>query len=137
MRAATLAIMLLLTGCSGNTPSLCANTLIETKRDPAGPLAAFRYVRDCGATADFAMTVAIGPADKGVAGARTVFVADSDHGAAETDGKSIWLEMHWASPHMLSVGYAAKARVFKRVERAGGAQIAYRATDRMTSPMVD
>lgn len=138
MRAFLLLLLLPFAGCQKSADLVaCGDELVRMERDPGGALAAFHYVRDCGATTDYATTIAIGPADRGLEGATTVFVADSDHGAAEAAGRGIWLEMRWTAPHRLSVAYAEKARVFKRVEKVDGAQVLYRATGPMQPPMVD
>jgi hypothetical protein len=67
-----------------------------------------------------------------------VFVADSDHGAAPDAGQgAIWTSVVWIAPGQLSVAYASKARVFKQVTTAKGAGITYKASDPLSSPLVD
>lgn len=114
----------------------CDDELVRMERDPEGPLAAFHYIRNCGATTEYVTQIAVGPASRGLGGATPIFVAVPD-ADTDTDGHGIWLEMHWTAPHQLSVAHAEKARVFKRVMQMDGARIRYRATARMASPMVD
>ena len=137
MQAACLAALLLpLAGCSVAGGDQCVNKLLEAKADLQGSLVAFRYTRDCGATAEASMNVAVGERSGGLEGATTVFTADSNHGAAEMDGPDIWVEMHWTQPRRLSIAYAEKARVFASAATAGGATIVYRATSRSVLPPV-
>ena len=130
-----LLLLLLLAGCSLGGDG-CENTVLESKADLQGSLVAYRYTRDCGATAEASMNVAIGGRSGGLEGATTVFTADSDHGAAEMDGRKMWVEMHWTQPHRLSIAYADKARLFKSVATTQGASIYYRATGREIAPQV-
>jgi hypothetical protein len=127
MRAALLSL-LLLGGCS--VADSCENHVIEAKRDLAGSLMAWRYTRDCGATAEASMNIAVGDSGGGLEGAETVFTADTNHGAAEMDGAEMWVALQWTGPHRLSVAYAEKARLFKSEAAARGAAIQYRATNR-------
>jgi len=125
---AALLFAMLLDGCS--LDGGCGNRILEAKADIEGPLIAYRYVRDCGATTDFTTNVAIGRRGESPAEAQVVFTADSDHGAADMDGDAVWSEMHWIAPHRLSVAYAEKGRVFRTSKQAAGATIEYRATSR-------
>jgi hypothetical protein len=137
MRLLPLLLLIALVGCGvADITGGCADELVRMERDREGPLAAFHYIRNCGATTDYVTQVAIGPAGRGLEGATPVFVAVPD-ADTDTDGHGIWLEMHWTAPHQLSIAHAEKARVFKRVMRMDGARIRYRATTRMTQPMVD
>lgn len=137
LQAACLAVLLVpLAGCSIAGGDRCENKLIEAKADLQGSLVAYRYTRDCGATAEASMNVAVGERGGGLEGATRVFTADSNHGAAETDGPAIWVEMHWTQPHRLSVAYAEKALVFASAATAAGAAIVYRATSRNVMPPV-
>lgn len=128
MRCFIIASLLLLGGCSFDGG--CADTVLEAKPDLEGPLIAWRYVRDCGTTADYSMNIAIGPREGGLAGATRVFTADSDHGLAEMDGKHLWVEMQWTRPHQLSVAHGEGARVFRSAADAAGATIRYRVSTR-------
>ena len=133
MRFLSLLLLLTLGGCS--LDSGCSDRVLEIRADLEGPLVAWRYVRDCGATTDTSMNIAVGPREAGLAGATLVFMADSNLGAAEMDGlidqgPNIWVEMTWTRAHNLSVAYARKARVFRSIPEAAGATIVYRGTTR-------
>ncbi|WP_261300140.1 hypothetical protein [Sphingomonas alpina] len=116
-----------LTGCGAS--DLCSNTLVEKLLDPSGTRVAYHYIRDCGATTDYATSIAIGALGEDTAQADVVFTADSGHGAAKADGEGIWLRMTWARPGMLLVSHAEKARIFRQEGQARGARISYRASD--------
>ncbi|MGY4396994.1 hypothetical protein ACVWZA_002185 [Sphingomonas sp. UYAg733] len=116
-----------LSGCDG--ADLCSNTLVEKLLDPTGTHVAYHYVRNCGATTDYATSVAIGAPGEDTAKADVVFTADSGHGAARTEGEGIWLRMTWTRPGMLFVSHAEKARIFRQESQARGVGITYRASD--------
>jgi hypothetical protein len=128
MRCAILLLLILLGGCS--LDSGCGNRILEAKPDLEGPLIAYRYIRDCGATTDFSTNVAIGKRGENPAEAQVVFTVDADHGAADMEGNAVWSEMHWTAPRRLSVAYSKQARVFRNDAQARGATIQYRAIER-------
>ncbi|WP_426097069.1 hypothetical protein, partial [Escherichia coli] len=118
----SLAVVLALPACSG--AAVCEDKLVEAKPQPHGLLAAFLFVRDCGATADFATHVAVGVRADGLAGATTIFIADSDHGAARVEpNNAIWASVGWLDTDRLSLAYAKDARVFRREQKALGVKI--------------
>ena len=125
-------LAVLLPALGGCLDMKCEDRILAAKPDLEGSLVAYQFVRNCGATTSYSIHVAIGTAGETPGEAEMVFVADSDHGAAELDGDAPWLEMHWTAPHKLSVAYAEKARVFRQIREAQGARIAYRATHRLT-----
>jgi hypothetical protein len=127
-----LLLFILASGCS--IDSGCANTILEAKPDLSGDLIAYRYLRDCGATTDYVSNVAIGRRGESPGEARVIFTADSNHGDADIEGKSIWMEMRWTAPHKLSIAYAEKARVFRAERSFPGAEIVLRATGRNVFP---
>lgn len=126
-RAFILTAPFLLAGC-GFGDNLCENDLIAKTRDLDGHRVAYLYLRDCGATGDYATTIAIGSPNEKLENADVVFIADSNHGAALTEGRGIWTRMTWTRAGNLFVAYAQNARVFHTVASARGATIEYRAT---------
>jgi len=127
--------ILSLTGCG--TEPLCSSDVQQITRDLGSDRYAVTAVRNCGATTDYATVVRVGRAGEPQSAASEIFVADSNHGAA-TDGQggAIWLNVVWAAPGQLSVAYASKARVFKRVPDAKGASVRYKASDPYSLPPV-
>ena len=113
---------------------LCSSEVLQVARDIGSDRYASTSVRNCGATTDYATVVRVGRASEPQSAAREVFVADSDHGAATSGSRdSIWTNVVWTAPGKLSVAYASKARIFKRLPDAKGASIIYRASDRISS----
>jgi hypothetical protein len=111
--------------------------MVSRHADPGSDLVAYVLKRDCGATTDFATNVAIGKRVENLAEALVVFTADADHGAAlQEDGGAIWLRAAWTAPRTLSIAFAEKSRVFKKLESANGAVIRYRASNPAELPPV-
>jgi hypothetical protein len=137
MRGKPVILSIALALCLGGCSDVCSNTLISQQADLEGSLVAYLFTRDCGATTDFSTNIAIGRKGAGLSNARTVFTADSDHGAATIEGDTVWTRMSWAAPHRLQVAYDAKARVFRADESMGKARIAYRTSAPLTLPAVD
>lgn len=111
----------------------CEDKVLDAKPDLEGGLIAYRFVRDCGATTDYVTHVAIGRQGESRENAESVFVATAGSDT-DTDGDAVWIDMVWTRPHQLSVAYAQKARVFKKLPNALGAMITYRATSRSFMP---
>lgn len=134
-RLSALALLpaLLLAGCSDS----CTNEIISRHADPGSDLVAYVFIRDCGATTDYATNVAIGRRSENPADAAVIFTADADHGAAlqEASG-AIWLRAAWTAPHTLSIAYSEKSRIFTKLEAANGAAIRYRASSPVELPPV-
>ncbi|MCW3836570.1 hypothetical protein ACFQ1E_09890 [Sphingomonas canadensis] len=124
MRAALLfsLMMPLLGGCGG---AACGGALIETAPDPGGTTAAFRSIRDCGATTGYSTQVAVGREFDGHERAAPVFIADSDHGVADEEGGAVRVALRWDGARRLTVFYARHARVFRAEPEAEGVTIRY------------
>lgn len=114
----------------------CGNRLIAVRLSPDSKLAAYHYVRDCGATTGFASVVALSNSGS-FSDAQPVFVADDDHGKALLDTNGVvWTEVTWTGPRTVSIAYARDARVFENAPEALGVQLSYRATMPMVQPAV-
>jgi hypothetical protein len=113
----------------------CSSEVLQVARDLGSDRYAATSARNCGATTDYATVVHVGRSSEPQSSASEVFVADSDHGAA-TDGLqgAIWMNVVWTAPGKLSVAYASKARIFKRLPDAKGASISYKASDPLSLP---
>lgn len=126
----------LLGGCGAE--SMCSSKTLQVARDPGSDRVAATIVRDCGATTGYVTAILIGHTAEPPEAATEVFVADSDHGAAEdAGGGAIWTNVVWIAPGRLAIARASKARVFKQLPSAKGARITYRASDPLSSPLVD
>jgi len=87
-----------------------------------------------GATTGYVTAILIGHTAESPKAATEVFVADSDHGAADdAGGGAIWTNVVWIAPGKLAIAHASKARVFKHLPSAKGASITYRASDPLYS----
>lgn len=127
----------LLLGSCG-TDSLCSSKTLQVARDPGSDRFAATIVRDCGATSGYVTAILIGHTAESPKAATEVFVADSDHGAADDAGDgAIWTNVVWIAPGKLAIAHASKARVFKQLPSAKEASITYRASDPLSSPLVD
>lgn len=126
----------LLGGC-GAEP-MCSSKTLQVAREPGSDRFAATIVRDCGATTGYVTAILIGHAAESPKDATEVFIADSDHGAADdAGGGAIWTNVVWIAPGKLSVARASKARVFKQLSSAKGASITYRASDPLSSRLVN
>lgn len=117
-----LVLSLLAFGCSDS----CSSTLLARHIDPASGLVAYVFVRDCGATTGYATNIAIGRLGEPQSEAQVAFTADDDHGAAQTEGRALWLRAAWTAPGKLSIAYAEHSRVFRKDASVVGAEIHYR-----------
>lgn len=123
-------------GCG--TDATCLSETLQVAREPGGDRFAATIVRDCGATTGYVTAILIGHKAESPKAATEVFVADSDHGAADdAGGGAIWTNVVWIAPGKLAIAHASKARVFKQLSSAEGASITYRASDPLSSPLVD
>lgn len=128
--------LLLLGGCG--TDAMCSSKTLQVARDPGSDRFAATIVRDCGATTGYVTAILIGHKAESPKEATEVFVADSDHGAADdAGGGAIWTNVVWIAPGKLAIARASKARVFKQLPSAKGANITYRTSDPLASPLVD
>ena len=126
----------LLGGCG--TGSMCSSKALQVARDPGSDRFAATIVRDCGATTGYVTAILVGHAAESPKAATEVFVADSNHGAADDAGSgAIWTNVVWHAPGKLSVARASKARVFKQLSYAKGASITFRASGPLSLPPVD
>ena len=85
------------------------------------------FQRDCGATTGFSTQISILPAQAQLGGdGGNVFVADTDHGAAPSDGVG-GPEVHvrWLADDHLEVLHHVQARVFRSEARVGQVRITY------------
>jgi hypothetical protein len=89
------------------------------------------FQRDCGATTGFSTQVSIVSPEEEPDGAGNAFRADDDHGAAAA-GRwgGPWAEMKWLAADHLLVKYAARSRVFERVDYVNGVRVTYEAVPR-------
>lgn len=120
------AIVLFLLGATAGCSDTCSNKLVQVVKAPGGQHADALFQRDCGATTGFSTQVSVlTPGDK-VSGGGNAFQADDDHGAAPVgEWQGSWAELRWLSADHLLIRYAAKSRVFKRDDQAGGVRISY------------
>ncbi|MET3713302.1 hypothetical protein ABIC65_004032 [Sphingomonas trueperi] len=129
-------VLFLLVGCGAD--SMCSSKTLQVARDPGSDRFAATIVRDCGATTGYVTAILIGHTAESSKAATEVFVADSDHGAADdAGGGAIWTNVVWIAPGKLAVAHASKAHVSKQLPSATGASITYRASDPLSSPLVD
>jgi hypothetical protein len=97
------------------TSSSCRNEVLSEVRSPNGKLKAVVFSRDCGATTAFSTQVSILPASEsaGTDGG-TVFVSDTDHGAAASGpGGGPAVKVDWSSSDTLVVSHQVAARIFR------------------------
>jgi hypothetical protein len=133
-RLGLIPLVLLVAGCGDD---MCADTVIKTALSPDGRRKAVLFERNCGATTGFSTQVGIYRANRTPASKRTVFTADTDHGAVEVAASGgPWADLAWASPNRLVVTYAAGARVHRREPRAGAVTVVYRSKGAGPSPAV-
>ena len=122
LRLSCLIVMLLLGACSDR----CVNAVRASAASPDGGHEAVRFQRDCGATTGFSTHISVLSTGDQPSGTANVFVADDDHGAAETTaGEGPWAEAAWLSRDTLLIRYDAAARVFKQETTVGGVTILY------------
>lgn len=86
------------------------------------------FQRDCGATTGFSTQISLTAPGKPPSSSGNAFRADDDHGAA-TVGKwgGPWAEVKWLAADHLLVRYAAKSRVFERLDQIDGVRLTYEA----------
>lgn len=112
----------LASGCS----ETCKNSSISTAGAPSGDLKAVLFQRDCGATTGFSTQVSVAKMTEVPFGAGNVFVADTDHGAANAASwGGPWVELRWLSPRNLLIRYDARARVFTQKSSVSGVEVSY------------
>ena len=82
----------------------------------------------CGATTGFSTQISIvgsdyklKKSDKG-----NVFIADDDHGKANTNGEIIEVKTKWIDNKTLQIEYAKNARIFKNKTSKKGVKIIYK-----------
>ncbi|RZT46399.1 hypothetical protein EV283_3346 [Sphingomonas sp. BK036] len=126
MRAASLAALMICSGCS----NACQNTVASRSPSPDGKRVAVLFQRDCAATTGFSTQISILVANDKPSGGGNAFVADDDHGAARVgDWEGSWADMKWLSPERLRIRYATKSRVFKQKGSVSGVSISYQIVD--------
>ncbi len=133
MKLAGLCCLVLATlnGCDAISP--CSSEVRQVARDSGSDRYATTLLRNCGATTAFATVVQVGRAGERESDAEDVFVADAGD-AYSFEGDAIWTSVVWTKQGQLSVAYASKARVFKRLASAKGASIRYLESDPMSVP---
>ncbi len=107
---------------------MCGNKLIETSYSPNKELKILIFSVDCGATTGFSTQMSLVDSDyeldKNDNG--NIFVADSNHGKANTNGELIQLKIKWIDNENVEVYYAKNARVFKDKSSKKGVEILYK-----------
>lgn len=103
---------------------MCGNHFIESKLK----LECLVFSVDCGAASDYSTHISIVKSNyilvKNEKG--NVFVADSDHGNAEMNGKIIKLQIEWIDDKNIVIQYHKNARVFKDKKLEKGVNIVYK-----------
>jgi hypothetical protein len=107
--------LLLLSAFSLAACNPCADEVVQQATSPSGTIKAVFFVRNCGATADYASSVCIispgakVPEDHGI-----VFSADSNHGAAPLQPNgALPVSVTWVDSDHLRITYDSRARVFR------------------------
>jgi hypothetical protein len=113
---------LLLGGCDP-----CGDEVVQHEPSPYGRGTAIVYVRNCGATTDYATHVAlVGHVDAGPRDRNVFFVADTNDGAApEGPGGGPRVRVRWIDGNHLEVGYHPRARTFRKESKHGRVRITY------------
>jgi hypothetical protein len=107
---------------------ICDNQLIEEVLSPNKELKTMIFSVGCGATTGFSTQISIvgsdyklKKSDKG-----NVFIADDDHGKANTNGEIIEVKTKWIDNKTLQIEYAKNARIFKNKTSKKGVKIIYK-----------
>lgn len=107
---------------------MCENRLIQEDFSPNKKLKTMTFSVDCGATTGFSTQISIvnsdyelEKSDKG-----NIFIADSDHGKANSNGEIIQLKAKWIDNETLQIEYAKNARIFKNKTSKKGVRIIYK-----------
>jgi hypothetical protein len=107
--------LLLLVAFALSACSQCADEVVHEATSPSGATKAVFFVRNCGATTDYASSVCIispgakVPKDHGI-----VFTADSNHGAAPLQPNgALPISVTWVDSDHLRITYDSRARVFR------------------------
>jgi hypothetical protein len=106
------------TSCS----SACGNQVIEQISSPDKTKTLYIFDRDCGATTDFVIHLAILDNSRkfGDGTVGNVFIADSNRGKV-----TLKVQTKWSSPSTIEIGYPSGSRVYKRKADVGGVRISY------------
>ncbi len=123
MKSAAVSCVVILTmtsvGCG-----LCGSETRRIVESPSKTQRARVYVKDCGATTDFSLHVAMGRADGGRL--VDVFVVDADHDRApRAEDGAPRADVAWGSDSVLRIRYDSTARVFKQRTRVHGIRVEY------------
>jgi hypothetical protein len=111
----------------GLADSLCGNQVIEEVYSPNLKHRAVAFERDCGATTGFSTHIAILPGSAPLADGSSLFVADTDHGAAPagpSGGPAV--QMQWLGEGILEIGHHHAARVLHAERQGLGVALQYR-----------
>jgi hypothetical protein len=101
---------------------LCENRVLSELTAPSGNTRAVVFERSCGATTGFSTHVSVLTASNALPkSAGNIFVADSDHGAAN----DMTVTVRWAARDQLVIRYPARARVFTKETQANGVAVTY------------
>jgi hypothetical protein len=135
LRLATLSACLIVAACDD---TLCGDTVVQRLPAPDHRREAVLFQRDCGAPTGFSTQISILAPGSAPNGPGEVFVADDDHGAAQT-GRwgGPWASMRWLDPAHLEIAYAENARIFHRKVDAAGVRIRYRVKVRRRDESAD
>lgn len=99
----------------------CGNVIRETIFSPDQTHKIILYTRDCGATSGFSTHIALANADEDIDDATVIFVADDDHGKANSHPiypELIDIRARWVRNDLLELSYDKNARLFKEKARA-------------------
>jgi hypothetical protein len=117
-------ILLLSTGCA----DLCNNSIISQVPSPDNKYKIIIFTRDCGATTDFSTQVSLLPYKellKNITG--NIFVADSNHGKAETwkhGGPKV--SASWNTNNEIVLTISINARISKAIKTIRDIKISYK-----------
>jgi|CXWL01.1.fsa_nt_gi hypothetical protein len=115
------------------TSDLCAETVVNQILSPNGKLKGVIFQRDCGATTDFNVHVAIIPSDSTFSKesvVETLFSADTNHGRAPRgDSGGPEIQFQWISDKRIEIQYHNFVRIIRAKSRYRGGDIDYRTFD--------
>ena len=121
--------MFALAGCFDSDD--CENEIVSITRAPDAARDAAIFQRDCGATTGFSTQVSVVSAGVKVLGPGSTFIADTDHGTAQSaDWGGPWAEVEWKSPAKLMIRYDRRAQIFTAETSIDGIEVIYEPLDR-------
>ncbi len=126
MRGATLVAAVALV-CLSACENPCGNEIVRELPSPDQKSKAVLFTQNCGVTTDYTSQVSILSRGEAFSADGNAFIADSNHGAAETipQGGPV-VSMTWTAPDALLVTYANQSRVFLSETQVRNVSITYR-----------